>query len=123
MIRKPNLDVLCIIFALLITLPVSAMSFSVGNLQYNTIGDGNSVEVNGYKNQPTDIIIPSTVNYAGKNYIVEGIGSSAFYGCYTLTSVTLGDNINSIGYQAFKGCIAFTDIHTSADNATFLSLD
>ena len=42
-------------FFLILSLPVSAVNFSVGNLQYTTIDDGNSVEVSGYKNQPTEI--------------------------------------------------------------------
>jgi hypothetical protein len=32
------------------------------------------------------------------------IGSSAFYGCKGLTSITIPDSVTSIGYYAFYGC-------------------
>ena len=37
---------------------------------------------------------------------VTTIGSWAFYGCSNLASVTLGDNVTTIGNRAFQGCTA-----------------
>ena len=36
---------------------------------------------------------------------VTDIGSSAFSGCSSLTSVTIGNSVTTIGYYAFSGCI------------------
>ena len=36
---------------------------------------------------------------------VTDIGSSAFSGCSSLTSVTIGNSVTEIGYYAFSGCI------------------
>ena len=60
----------------------------------------------------TDIVIPSTYN--GKP--VTSIGDSAFY-YDSLTSVTIPDNVTSIGEQAFLGCKSLTSI-TIPDSVT-----
>ena len=50
------------------------------------------------------VVIPETVNYHGKIYSVTSIGQFAFYGCSSLTSITIPNSITSIGYEAFRGC-------------------
>ena len=40
---------------------------------------------------------------------VESIGPSVFEGCYSLTSVTIGNGITSIGY-IFNGCDNLTSV-------------
>ena len=41
---------------------------------------------------------------------VTSIGSSAFYGCSSLTSVTIGDGVTSIEYAAFSSCGSLTSV-------------
>ena len=41
---------------------------------------------------------------------VTSIGDSAFYGCSSLTSVTIGTNVTSIGADAFSGCTSLTSV-------------
>ena len=41
---------------------------------------------------------------------VTSIGSSAFYGCSSLASVSIGDSVTSIGGCAFQGCSSLTSI-------------
>ena len=43
-------------------------------------------------------------------YQVTGIAPSAFYDCYSLTSVTIPNSVTSIGDQAFSDCSALTSI-------------
>ena len=45
------------------------------------------------------------------------IKSCAFYGCSSLTSVTIGDSVTSIGYSAFYNCELFTSV-TIPDSVT-----
>ena len=47
----------------------------------------------------------------------ESIGDSAFSGCYSLTSVTIGNSVTSIGNSAFKYCDSLTSI-TIPDSVT-----
>ena len=48
---------------------------------------------------------------------VTSIGGSAFYKCYSLTSVTIPDSVMSIGDSAFSWCTSLTSI-TIPDNVT-----
>ena len=41
---------------------------------------------------------------------VTSIGKYAFYGCSGLTSVTIGNSVTSIGYYAFSGCSSLTSV-------------
>ena len=48
--------------------------------------------------------IPATVTYGGMEYRVTMIKDQAFYGCSTLTSVTIPTTISNIGNTVFNGC-------------------
>ena len=48
-----------------------------------------------------DLVIPNSVT---------SIGSSAFYGCRSLTSVAIGNSVTSIGDKAFYECSSLTSI-------------
>ncbi len=61
----------------------------------------------------TDIIIPSKYN----GLPVTSIGSSAFYNCKSLTSVTIPDSVTSIGNDAFSSCTNLTSV-TIGDSVT-----
>ncbi len=41
---------------------------------------------------------------------VTGIGDSAFYNCYNLTSVTIGNGVTTIGEEAFSYCYNLTSV-------------
>ena len=51
-----------------------------------------------------DITIPETVVINGETYKITHIDENAFKGNKTVTTVTIGSNIQSIGKNAFKGC-------------------
>lgn len=51
-----------------------------------------------------NIEIPAEVQYEGTTYTVTSIGSSAFYKCTGLTSITIPESVTSIGSSAFYWC-------------------
>ena len=54
--------------------------------------------------------IPATVTYGGMEYRVTMIKDQAFYGCSTLTSVSIPTSISSIGNTVFNGC-SISDVY------------
>ena len=61
-------------------------------------------------------------------YGVTSIGGSAFEGCTSLTSVTIGDSVTSIGNYAFSGCrtlasVAIPSGVTSIGKGAFIGCD
>lgn len=105
------------LMALLFPGAATAHDFEVDGIYYSRFFR-NEVEVtymgtdywrNGDRYQG-DIIIPSTITYNGKTYIVISLGDNAFYGCTGLTSITIPNTVNYIGYYAFEGCSSLTSV-------------
>lgn len=77
---------------------------------------------NGFTKPEGDIMLPSSVNYNGINYIVTSINESAFYGCSELTgNLTIPDSVTSIGHHAFYGCNGLTGTLTIPNSVTSIA--
>ncbi|MCQ2338317.1 MAG: leucine-rich repeat domain-containing protein [Paludibacteraceae bacterium] len=88
--------------------------FYVDGIYYNIIGN-NQVEVTYDDTYPHyryygNVTIPSSVIYDTETYSVTSIGSSAFYECFGLTSVTIPNSVTSIGSCAFYNCYGLTSV-------------
>ena len=66
-----------------------------------------------YIGSNTEVRVPKFIERA----IVSSIGDSAFYGCSSLTSITIPSSVISIGNSAFEGCSSLTSI-TIPDSVT-----
>ena len=87
--------------------------FESNGLYYNISGS-NTVSVvrkDDYYNSEAykgSINIPASVTNGGTTYNVTYISSQAFYRCWDLTEVNIGDNVTSIGSYAFQQCTSLT---------------
>ncbi len=81
--------------------PAEAKAASVSDLTFTLNSDGESYAVTDCSTSASgELIIPATYNEKP----VTRIGSSAFYNCSGLSSITIPDSVTSIGSSAFYGC-------------------
>jgi len=76
-------------------------------------GSNGVYTVTDYTGTATEVVIPRL--YKGKK--ITSIGNRAFYGCTSLTSVTIPDSVTSIGNYAFRNCTSLTSV-TIGDSVT-----
>ncbi|OQA49935.1 MAG: hypothetical protein BWY46_00265 [Firmicutes bacterium ADurb.Bin300] len=86
---------------------LTAINVSAGNKNYSSIDgvlfDKDATELKLCpQGKPGVYIIPNSIT---------SIGGSAFSGCSSLTSVTIGNSVTSIGDYAFSGCSSLTSIN------------
>lgn len=108
--KNPKTYIISII-ALLVCQMAMAYDFIVGDICYKYVSktDKTVAVTYRYKNLTTDpdsytattITIPETVVYDNVEYIVTEIGYQAFYKCSKVQNVNIGNNVTTIGKQAF----------------------
>ena len=54
---------------------------------------------------------------------VTSIGKSAFYNCASLTSITIGNGVTSIGDGAFSGCTGLTTFEVGSGNENYTGVN
>jgi BspA type Leucine rich repeat region (6 copies) len=89
---------MCLLCAVLLPAAVQAqLSFTTNN---------GAITITGYNGNPGAIVIPSTIN----GYPVSSISNSAFAFKSSLTSVTILNNLLTIGAYAFQNCWNLTNV-------------
>src|SRR4029077_59472 len=79
---------------LLLTLPAAVQA------QYNYLTNNGTITITRYDCSSGAVTIPSTIN----GLPVTSIGDYAFFGCTSLTNVTIPNSVTNIGYAAFNTC-------------------
>ena len=106
-------------FLMILPLLASAQDISFENyngvtIYYNFINNGTELQVTnrgGYfdSSYKGKVVIPGKINYGRKSYKVTSIGNNAFWSC-PITSVTIPNNVTSIGDGAFRNCFELTSV-------------
>ena len=89
--------------------PVEAKAAEItiaGGTYTYSVKEDNTIEIVGWEGTDTKITIPSTID----GMSVTSIGSDAFYGCSSLTDITIPEGVTSIDRYAFGGCSGLTSI-------------
>ena len=100
------------IAALWCSLSASAHDFEVGGIYYRITSptDLTVAVTSGDTKYSGSITIPDTVTYNSETYSVTSIGVQAFYGCSSLTAITIPEGVTSIEQHAFNSCRNLTSI-------------
>ena len=104
--KRKLFNSILLLLAVMAALPASGYDFMVDGLCYNINSDGTTVSItsrfsttNSAGTYPSTIgntlVIPSSVSYSGKTYIVNRIDAYAFYRCQFLTSVSIPNSITN----------------------------
>ena len=94
------------LFTLLLAVAASVGTVSAENIEHVKIGDlyyklyaeKKTARVAKYNCVTGDIVIPASVTYNSVSYSVTFIGE-AFYGCSSLTSVTIPNSVTTYNYS------------------------
>ena len=84
-----------------------------GGLMAVVTTKGNTKYYNG------DVSIPSTVSYNGVEYPVKAISDVAFRGCKQITSINIPASVIKVPAGAFYGCSSLTTVTVSSDNPVY----
>ena len=111
---KHTKHILLMAAMLLGILSVSAEVVQIDGIWYDVVKKAKQAEVvsnpDGTTKYSGNITIPSIVEYDGVECSVTSIGERAFFGCSSLTAITIPESVTSIGEDAFSGCSSLTAI-------------
>lgn len=108
------------LFALSSLISASARGYLIDGIVYelyfkdNTACVANSLIYYDYEKNYTyqgDVTIPSTIYFEGYEFRVTGINEYAFSQSTELTSVSIPEGVNYIGYEAFAGCEQLSSVN------------
>ena len=80
-------------------------AITCGDYDYVLLDDG-AAEIVDYDGEDENLAIPAELD----GHSVTSIGEGAFWGCTSLSSITIPEGVTYIGEDAFKGCEGLTSV-------------
>jgi len=101
-----------------LALTMQAQQFEVGGLWYELTGKRTAQVISDptdsvYRTY-TEVVVPETVRYEGREYQVTRLDDQAFRYCHFLKEVSLPEGLREMGFQAFMNCTQLPEIHLPA---------
>lgn len=95
-------------------------TFNARNYSYKvTSAEKMTAEVTGLKKANLKkAVVGGTVMYKGKTFKVTSVGASAFKNKKKLTSVSVGENVETLGSSAFAGCVNLKTVSINSPKFT-----
>ena len=112
---------LCLLLCALLSLPALAEEgeeLTCGDYTYVLLEDGGA-RITGYDGEDAELTVPAELD----GHPVREIGNDAFYGCESLTAVTLPIGLTSIGENPFRSSDLLAKINVSPDDPVFAQID
>ena len=108
--KKKFTIILCLAFCFFFSMNAFAAEVvTVGSLKYEL--NGTEAYITGYVGEPTDVVIPETIESEGQTFNVTKLQNNAFSHCSSITSLTsTGANLKNIGENAFYQCPNLTHV-------------
>ena len=116
-----KLRALIIMGLLAVAMTVGAKSFQVGDITYE-VTSASTCKVKKYNNKSlaTDVVIPNTVTYNGRDYAINEVADKAMSKAGNIRSLTISENMAKLGRYAFSECKNLTSLTFNAINCEFL---
>ena len=118
--KKTTLLVIVSVILAISSGKAATVNFNSGPLSYIIDTETAMAEVTGLAKYETiyDLVIPDYIEYNGNKYPVTSIKERAFISSPLKGSLTIGNNVTTIGRYAFYGCSGFTGSLTIPNSVT-----
>jgi len=83
---------------------IERLRFEYDGIAYKMLSDSEVEVSRNFEIKFPDVVIPDSVEYDGKTFLVTRIGKMAFYGCREVMTICLPESVKEIGEAAFCCC-------------------
>jgi len=127
--KKQLHKLLLVVAAFIATTGTYAQSVEVDGIYYKldnrnkTASVTSKPDTSGENAYSGDLVIPSQIETGGVTFLVKFIEEKTFMNCTGLTSVSISESVENIGFLAFADCSNLTSIEVAAENDFYCSID